>query len=74
MRSMTANVIGRDLLDWVRWQLDLPTDRALAATLGMHPPQISALRHHPVPAGPALLLRVLEAVDLSPGELMRSIE
>lgn len=68
MRSFCEIPVA-DLLDWARWQLGAPTDRALAIKLSLPPPTLSKLRRGQLPVGPALLVRLLEATDTSLQEL-----
>lgn len=58
-----------DLLDWCRWALHLPSDRALAALLDVAPPTLSKVRHGTLPIGPSLMVRLLEATDARLGDL-----
>lgn len=60
----TLDIPPADLLDWTRWMLRLPSDRALAAVLDVAPPTLSKVRHGSQPIGPSLMLRLLEATGV----------
>lgn len=62
MRSF--DIPPSDLLDWTRWKLCLPSDRALAALLDVAPPTLSKVRHGSVPLGPSLMVRLLEVTGV----------
>jgi plasmid maintenance system antidote protein VapI len=57
------------LLDALIEQLNLKNDAALARTLEVAPPMISKIRHHALPVGGAMLIRMHEISDLTIAEL-----
>lgn len=63
-----------NLLDSVIERLNLKNDAALCRHLDVPPALISKIRHHKLPVGASLLIRMHEATDLSIGELRSLIE
>lgn len=57
------------LLDTLLDKLKLKNDAALARLLGVAPPVISKIRHHKLPIGATLLLRMHEESGMSIQEL-----
>jgi hypothetical protein len=57
------------LLNAVIGKLNLKNDAALCRALDVPPPVISKIRHHRIPLGSAMLVRLLEVTELSLGEL-----
>ncbi len=57
------DVEGADLIDWARWRLQLPSDRALCRVLALPPAALSKIRHCRQPIGPTVLVKLLEATD-----------
>ena len=53
------------LLDTLIENLRLKNDAALSRALEVAPPVISKIRHHSLPVGPSMLLRMHEISDLS---------
>lgn len=60
----TFDISPSDLLDWLRWTLGLPTDRALAAVLAVPGPSLSKIRRGVMPLGPSVMVRILETADV----------
>jgi hypothetical protein len=60
-----------NLLDKVLDKLKLKNDAALARVLEVGPPVISKIRHHRLPVGASLLIRMHEVTDLSILELRK---
>ncbi len=60
----TFDISPSDLLDWLRWRLCLPTDRALATLLAIPGPSLSKIRHGVMPLGPSVMVRILETADV----------
>lgn len=60
------------LLDWTKDVLGLPTDKALAARLRIHPTYISNLRHGRFPLNDGLLSRLLEITSVKLSDLQVS--
>jgi plasmid maintenance system antidote protein VapI len=58
-----------ELLDVIQDKLDLKNDGALARALDTTPGQISKIRNKKLPVGPAMLVILSEAVELSIGQL-----
>lgn len=58
-----------NLLDALIEHLSLKNDAALARTLEVAPPLISKLRHHTLPVGGAILIRMHEVSKLTISEL-----
>ena len=56
---------SNDLLDAVLRKTGLKNDAALARALEVAPPVISKIRHHRLPVGASLLIRMHEVSDLS---------
>ncbi|MBY0573518.1 MAG: hypothetical protein K2P84_07540 [Undibacterium sp.] len=54
-----------NLLDTLIKQLHLKNDAALSRALEVAPPVISKIRHHHLPVGASLLIRMHEISDLS---------
>jgi DNA-binding transcriptional regulator YdaS (Cro superfamily) len=65
----TYDIPPADLLDWCRWALHMPSDRALAALLGVTPPTLSKVRHGVLPIGPTLMVKLLELTNVRLREL-----
>ena len=59
------------LLDTLIQHLNLKNDAALSRALEVAPPVISKIRHHRLPVGASLLIRMHEVSDLSIKELRR---
>lgn len=57
------DVEAADLIDWARWRLCMPSDRALCRALSLPPTMLSKIRHHRQPVGPTVLVKLLEATD-----------
>jgi len=57
------------LFDALLKKLHLKSDRALSRALGVAPPVISKMRHHRLPIGASLLIRMHEISDLTIAEL-----
>ena len=57
------------LLDEIIRKLDLKNDAALARILEVAPPVISKIRHHTLPIGATILIRMHEVTDFSIREL-----
>ena len=54
-----------NLLDSLRDELGLKNDAALSRLLEFAPPEISKVRHHRLPVGASLLIRMREVSELS---------
>ena len=59
------------LLDTLIQHLNLKNDAALSRALEVAPPVISKIRHHRLPVGASLLIRMHEVSELSIKELRR---
>ncbi|AIY40133.1 hypothetical protein LT85_0975 [Collimonas arenae] len=57
------------LLDALIEKLKLKNDAALSRALEVAPPVISKIRHHRLPVGASLLIRMYEVTDLTISEL-----
>lgn len=57
------------LLDFVLDKLGLKNDAALCRILEVPPPAISKLRHHTLPLGPTIMLRIHEETRVKIKEL-----
>jgi len=53
------------LLDHLLNTMKLKNDAALSRVLSVAPPVISKIRHHRLPVGPAIKIRILEKFDLT---------
>jgi len=58
-----------NLLDSLIRRLDLKNDAALSRSLEVAPPVISKIRHHRLPVGASLLIRMHEVSNLSISDL-----
>lgn len=68
--SMTNPNYNADrLLTEVRARLNVKTDAALAADLGVTPPVISKIRHHALPVGPSMIIRIAHRANLTLKEI-----
>ena len=57
------------LLDAIITKLELKNDAALSRVLEVAPPVISKIRHHTLPVGATILIRMHETSDFSIREL-----
>jgi hypothetical protein len=57
------------LLDAIITKLELKNDAALSRVLEVAPPVISKIRHHTLPVGASILIRMHETTDFSIREL-----
>lgn len=57
------------LLDAIITKLELKNDAALSRVLEVAPPVISKIRHHTLPVGATILIRMHETTDFSIREL-----
>jgi hypothetical protein len=65
---MTTETLSFDqnrLLDHLLNTMKLKNDAALSRVLSVAPPVISKIRHHRLPVGPAIKIRILEKFDLT---------
>jgi hypothetical protein len=72
MKQRLADQISyepNNLLDALMERLALKNDAMLSDLLKVGPPVISKIRHHKMPIGAALLIRMHEVSELSIGEL-----
>ena len=53
------------LLDHLLSAKQLKNDAALSRVLAVAPPVISKMRHHRLPVGPAIKIRILESFDMT---------
>ncbi|MDO8714003.1 MAG: hypothetical protein Q7K13_05940 [Polynucleobacter sp.] len=65
LKSDDINYDPDTLLDAIIKQLNLKNDAALSRALEVAPPVISKIRHHKLPIGASLLIRMHEVTDLS---------
>ena len=64
---------GNQLMNWVRWKLNLRSDRMLSEALGVCQTEISRIRHKKRSVGAPLLVRILEATDTNLNDLSEVI-
>jgi hypothetical protein len=64
-QNTTATYNPNHLLDILIGKLRLKNDAALSRILEVAPPVISKIRHHRLPVGASLLIRMHEVSDLS---------
>lgn len=62
------------LLDILLAARNLKNDAALARVLEVAPPVLSKLRHHRLPLGPAMTIRIMEKFDMALTELRAHLQ
>jgi hypothetical protein len=65
MSTTPATVDQNKLIDHLLNKMRLKNDAALSRLLEVAPPVISKIRHHRLPVGAALIIRMIEKCDMT---------
>ena len=74
MRKRSWNIDSAEILDWVKWRLQIFSDQDLARALETSSSTISKIRKKRIPLGPVILLRILLLTDVGLKDLHIAIK
>lgn len=74
MSNSEATLDQNKLVDHLLNKMELKNDAALSRLLEVAPPVISKVRHHRLPVGASLTIRIMEKCDITLAEIKSFLE